>query len=63
MPHNSISGPDQYRFDIGTLSNVPIAETLGTIASPQRLLFTSSYLLVPSSVTGGAVYRIDLGIL
>jgi hypothetical protein len=50
-----------YRFNIEDLANMQTMQSVAAIAAPQRLAFGANYLLVPSSVRGGVVYRIDLG--
>ena len=48
-------------FDIANPSNMQLAQTIAGVVAPQRLVFAGSYLLAPSSVSGGRVYQIDVG--
>jgi hypothetical protein len=49
------------RFEIGNPSNMQLTQSIAGVASPQRFAFAGNYLFVPSSVSGGSVYQIDVG--
>ena len=49
--------------DVTSPSNMKLVQYIPGIDSPQRLKVKGNYLLVTSSISGGSVYQIDMGLL
>ncbi len=49
------------RLDVTAPTAMKVVQSVAGVATPQRLAFAGDALLAPSSVAGGAVYRIALG--